>query len=117
MADLIFPVNSDDIIFSRSKFSIEEVSAEIQKQSRNNFSLLLRKMGEQSLESIGDKLHWHKSTICRMKDGGDLEKVAAVLAALGLDMNSLFEENQELRRQCEALKVIAHSNLSKALGA
>lgn len=102
--------------FSRSDFSIEEVSPLIREASRNNFSLLLRKMSEQSLDNIGDKLHLHKSNVSRMKENGSLQKVAAILVALDLDVESLIKENEELKRQCSALQVIAHSNLSKALG-
>lgn len=101
-----------EVLFSRSQFSISEVSDEILASSRNNYSALLRKMGEERLEAIGDKLHLHKANICRMKSNGELERVSAIIAALGFDFKQIEEELQELRRQNEALQVVAQANLS-----
>lgn len=101
---------------SRIQFSLDAVSPDIQKQSRNTFSMLLHKMGQVSLESIGDKLHCHKSNVCRMKENGELEKASAIFVALDIDVPAMQKEIEELRKQNQALQVVAMSNLKISRG-
>lgn len=115
MNDLL--INDDEFLFgSRIKFSLSEVSPEIQTTSRNTFSLLLQKMGNVSLESIGDKLHIHKSNVSRMKDSGELEKASAIFVAIGIDVPAMEKEIAELRKQNQALQVVAMANLKASRG-
>jgi len=115
MNDLL--INDDEFFLgSRVQFTLNEVSPEIQTTSRNTFSLLLQKMGNVSLESIGDKLHVHKSNVCRMKENGELEKAAALFVAIGIDVPSMEKEIAELRKQNQALQVVALANLKASRG-
>lgn len=102
----------DSALFARQPYSLEEVSPEIHESSRNNFSAMLRKMNEVGLTEIGDKLMLHKSNVSRMKDNGELLKVAATMAGIGIDVVELENEIIELRRQNAALQIVAQANLS-----
>lgn len=108
----MFLDQEDSALLSRQPYSLEEVSADIAISARNNFSALLRKMAQFSLETIGDKLRLHKSNICRMKENGELARVAAITAAIGYDIVAMEEEIKELRRQNAALQIVAQANLS-----
>lgn len=104
-------INQEEVLFSRQPFSLEEVSDELKQVARNNFSALLRKMGQLSLEVIGDRLCMHKSNICRMKENGELVRVASVTAAIGYDIAAMEEEIKELRRQNAAFQVLLEAKL------
>jgi hypothetical protein len=99
-------------LFARQPFSIDEVSPEIQQTSRNTFSFLLKKMAQVSLESIGDKLHIHKSNVCRMKENGELEKASALIVAIGVDVVAMEEENNRLREENAAYQVLLAAKLN-----
>lgn len=99
-------------LFARQPFTLEEVSPEIREVSRKNYSALLRNMNQLGLAAIGDKLQLHSSNVCRMKDSGELLKVAATSAGIGIDILAMEEEIKELRRQNAALQIVAQANLS-----
>jgi hypothetical protein len=101
--------------FSRRQFSIDDVSEVIRPMVLSNFSALLRKMSETTLEAIGDRLQLHKSNICRIKDNGELLKVAATTVAIGVDIVAMEEEIKELRRQNAAFQVLLEAKLKDHL--
>lgn len=103
----------EQALFSRAPFSLSEVSPEIQKLSRNTFSILLRKMGEQSLESIGDKMQWHRSNVWRFKQNGGLEKMTAMLLSLGIDVAAMEEEINRLREENAAYHVLLKAKFNE----
>ena len=106
--------NMDDIpVFSCAPFTLEEVSPEIQEKSRNVLSFLLRKMGEQSLDAIGDKMHMHRSNVWRMKQNGGFEKMSAVLAALDIDISAMEKQIADLQEQNAAYRVLLAAKLNE----
>lgn len=104
--------NESAPLFSRKPFTLDDVSDEIRPIVQSNFSALLRKISEQGLDAIGDKLMLHKSNVSRMKDNGELLAVAARTAAIGFDIVAMEELIAELRRQNAALQIVAEANLS-----
>lgn len=102
----------DSTLFARQPYSLEEVSPEIHDVARKNFSALLRNMNQLGLATIGDRLQLHSSNVCRMKDSGELLKVAATSAGIGIDILAMEEEIKELRRQNEAFQVLLAAKLN-----
>lgn len=107
---------TDEQMFSRSGHGhgicMESVSDELAVLSRKNFSAILRSLGELGQVHVADKLVVHEATISRMKNpGGELERIAVVLAALGIDLPA---NNQRVYsvEVVEALRVLALSNLA-----
>lgn len=98
-------------LFARQPFTLDEVSPEIHEVSRKNYSALLRNMNQLGLATIGDKLQLHSSNVCRMKDSGELLKVAATNAGIGIDILAMEEEIKELRRQNEAFQILLAAKL------
>lgn len=102
--------------FTRKIFSLEDVSPKIHDVARTNHAVFLKQIAQLGLETVGDRLHLHPSTISRMKDGGALLKMASTSAGIGIDILAMQEEIKELTRQNVALQVLVHAKLAKHLG-
>lgn len=102
----------DSALFARQPFTLDEVSPDIHQVARKNYSALLRNLSGLGLVTVGDRLRLHSSNVCRMKESGELLKVAANIAGVGIDILAMEEEIKELRRQNAALQIVAQANLS-----
>ncbi|MFZ6813569.1 hypothetical protein ACO0K3_03810 [Undibacterium sp. Rencai35W] len=104
-------IGYDDPLFSRGGISMESVSPEVQATSRKNYSAILRAITDAGQVNVADQLVVHEATISRMKQpGGDIERVALILAGAGICLNSQTQVTVE-REVFESLKVLARANL------
>lgn len=108
----MFPDQEDPALFARQPFSLDEVSPDIHQVARKNYSALLRNLSGLGLVTVGDRLRLHSSNVCRMKESGELLKVAANIAGVGIDILAMEEEIKELHRQNEAFQILLAAKLN-----
>lgn len=103
-------LNSEEIMFKRH--SVPQLSNAQACLSRNNFSLLLQKIDHVTETAIADVFQVHKSTVSRWKTEGDVEHMAQLLAALGLQVVPI--EHAFDPKVVQALMTLAGANLTSA---
>lgn len=90
---------------------------EIATRSRKNQSAILQKLGSVGQSRLAEILGCHESKVSRMKEeGGDIEKMANTLSALGLQVVPA-EMRMYPDEQIDALFTLLRANMNRADGA
>lgn len=109
------PLNIEPL-FSRHGVSMDRVCPELREIARKNLSAILRASAEVGQVHIGNALEIHEASVSRMKlPGSDFERMALILAACGITLNSPTQITVEQAVFKSAL-VLAKENLAQSLG-
>ena len=74
--------SNDEVLFDRT--TTKPLSDELSERSRKNFSTILRALSSVGQVHAAAGIGVHESTMCKWKDGGELERTAKLLAVLGI---------------------------------